>query len=120
MRAIDMRSVTWRRSSYSNTSGGECVEVSDDFLRAAGWRKSSRSNTTGGDCVEVSDDFLDADRRRSSYSNSDGGQCLEVADNLPSVVPVRDSKAPARAALVFGAATWVAFVAGVKHEHPLG
>lgn len=89
-------------------------------LSGATWRKSSRSNTTGGDCVEVCDDFLDADWRKSSYSNTDGGACVEVADNLPSVVPVRDSKAPTRAALVFEAATWAAFVSSVKHEHPLG
>ncbi|MFF1402502.1 DUF397 domain-containing protein [Streptomyces sp. NPDC058294] len=58
--------------------------------------------------------------RASSYSNSDGGECLEVADDLPSVVPVRDSKAPARGALVFQASTWAAFVAGVRDESPLG
>ncbi|MEV5384351.1 DUF397 domain-containing protein [Streptomyces sp. NPDC052721] len=63
MRAIDLSSVTWRRSSYSNTSGGECIEVSDD---------------------------------------------------VPSVVPVRDSKAPARGTLVFGPEAWSAFVDGVK------
>ncbi|MFB0620949.1 DUF397 domain-containing protein [Streptomyces sp. AGS-58] len=89
-------------------------------LSEATWRRSSRSNTTGGDCVEVSDDFLGAAWRRSSYSNSDGGECLEVADNLPSVVPVRDSKAPARGALVFRASTWVAFVSGIKDASPLG
>ncbi|WP_077799245.1 DUF397 domain-containing protein [Streptomyces sp. JHA26] len=27
MRAIDLSAVSWRKSSYSNTSGGECVEV---------------------------------------------------------------------------------------------
>ncbi len=52
--------------------------------------------------------------RKSSYSNSDGGQCVEVADNAPSAVPVRDSKAPARGALVFGPEAWAAFVDGVK------
>ncbi|MER6104497.1 DUF397 domain-containing protein [Streptomyces sp. NPDC001832] len=31
MRAIDLSTVTWRKSSYSNTDGGACVEVSDDF-----------------------------------------------------------------------------------------
>ncbi|GGU67039.1 hypothetical protein GCM10010211_35330 [Streptomyces albospinus] len=31
MRSIDLSGVTWRKSSYSNTSGGECIEVSDDF-----------------------------------------------------------------------------------------
>ncbi|MGW5481203.1 DUF397 domain-containing protein [Streptomyces sp. NPDC004008] len=51
--------------------------------------------------------------RKSSYSNSDGGNCVEVAQNLPSVVPVRDSKAPARGTLVFEAAAWAAFVAAV-------
>ncbi|MHC0429329.1 DUF397 domain-containing protein [Streptomyces sp. O3] len=30
-RTIDLTSVTWRKSSYSNPDGGECVEVSDDF-----------------------------------------------------------------------------------------
>ncbi|MFD9429955.1 DUF397 domain-containing protein [Streptomyces sp. NPDC060002] len=85
MRAIDLSSVTWRKSSYSNTDGGNCVEVSDDLLSAAAWRKSS-------------------------YSNSDGGNCLEVADNVPSLVPVRDSKDPARGALLFGADAWGHFV----------
>jgi hypothetical protein len=27
VRAIDLSSAKWRRSSYSNTTGGECVEV---------------------------------------------------------------------------------------------
>ncbi|WTO36552.1 DUF397 domain-containing protein [Streptomyces achromogenes] len=54
--------------------------------------------------------------RKSSYSNSDGGNCVEVADNIPSVVPVRDSKAPARGALVFRADAWAAFVDGIKSE----
>ncbi len=37
----------WRKSSYSDGNGGQCVEV------AAAWRKSSYSNGNGGDCVEV-------------------------------------------------------------------
>ncbi|MFH9084623.1 DUF397 domain-containing protein [Streptomyces sp. NPDC017673] len=53
--------------------------------------------------------------RKSSYSNSDGGNCVEVADNLP-LVPVRDSKAPAREPLVFGPEAWTAFVGGVKGD----
>lgn len=56
--------------------------------------------------------------RKSSYSNSDGGNCVEVADTIPSVVPVRDSKAPARGALVFRADAWAAFVDGVKGGRP--
>ncbi|GAA2507089.1 DUF397 domain-containing protein [Actinocorallia cavernae] len=88
MRAIDLSSLTWRKSSYSNSEGGACVEVSDDLLQTADWRKSS-------------------------YSNSDGGACLEFADNLP-LVPVRDSKDTTRTPLLFGAPAWAAFVAGVK------
>ncbi|MFJ9040538.1 DUF397 domain-containing protein [Streptomyces sp. NPDC102406] len=87
---IDLTAATWRKSSYSNTDGGECVEVSDDFLAAATWRKSS-------------------------YSNTDGGQCLEVADNMPeAVVPVRDSKNPSGPALVFEASAWGTFVASLR------
>jgi hypothetical protein len=52
--------------------------------------------------------------RKSSYSNQDSGNCVEFADNLPGVVPVRDSKAPAGPGLVFGAAAWSAFVRQVR------
>jgi hypothetical protein len=89
VRAIDLNGVTWRKSSYSNSDGGNCVEVSDDLLRTAVWHKSS-------------------------YSNSDGGQCVEVAANIPSLVPVRDSKDTARSPLVFEASAWAAFVDDVK------
>ncbi|MFD9319884.1 DUF397 domain-containing protein [Streptomyces sp. NPDC060053] len=85
MRAIDLSSVTWRKSSYSNTDGGNCVEVSDDLLSVAAWRKSS-------------------------YSNQDGGACLEVADGVTSLVPVRDSKDPGRGVLAFGPVAWGHFV----------
>ncbi|MGW4032812.1 DUF397 domain-containing protein [Streptomyces sp. NPDC004838] len=84
-RPIDLSAVTWRKSSHSNTDGGACLEVSDDFLTAAAWRKSS-------------------------HSNSDGGECVEIADNLDAIVPVRDSKTPQGPVLVFPAADWSAFV----------
>ncbi|MEV5527757.1 DUF397 domain-containing protein [Streptomyces prunicolor] len=87
MRAIDLSNVTWRKSSYSNTDGGNCIEVSDDFLSAADWRTSS-------------------------YSNTDGGQCVEVAPNLP-LVPVRDSKNPTHGTLIFGVEAWSEFVRSV-------
>jgi hypothetical protein len=89
VRAIDLSNLTWRKSSYSNSDGGECVEVSDDLLATASWRKSS-------------------------YSNSDGGNCIEVATGIPSLVPVRDSKDPSRGTLLFEASAWAAFVDGVK------
>ncbi|MFD7058234.1 DUF397 domain-containing protein [Streptomyces sp. NPDC059906] len=28
---VDLSSVQWRKSSYSNGTGGECVEVTDDL-----------------------------------------------------------------------------------------
>ncbi|MFI2290222.1 DUF397 domain-containing protein [Streptomyces niveus] len=31
MRSLDRNVVNWRKSSYSNQDGGECIEVSDDF-----------------------------------------------------------------------------------------
>ncbi|MFE5215129.1 MULTISPECIES: DUF397 domain-containing protein [unclassified Streptomyces] len=31
MRSIELSVVTWRKSSYSNQDGGECLEVADDF-----------------------------------------------------------------------------------------
>ncbi|MFE2964722.1 DUF397 domain-containing protein [Streptomyces sp. NPDC059340] len=31
MRAIDLSKVTWRKSSYSNQDGGECLEVVDNL-----------------------------------------------------------------------------------------
>ncbi|SFY51772.1 DUF397 domain-containing protein [Streptomyces sp. F-1] len=52
--------------------------------------------------------------RKSSYSNQDGGACVEVSDNLPSLVPVRDSKDTTRTPLLFTAPAWAAFVHGIK------
>jgi hypothetical protein len=39
---------TWRKSSYSGGSSGDCLEVAD-------WRKSSYSDESGGNCLEVND-----------------------------------------------------------------
>ncbi|MDN3352947.1 DUF397 domain-containing protein [Actinomadura sp. DC4] len=36
----------WRKSSRSNSQGGDCVEIAE-------WRKSARSNSQGDDCAEV-------------------------------------------------------------------
>ncbi|MGJ5753322.1 uncharacterized protein DUF397 [Streptomyces puniciscabiei] len=40
MRAIDLSGVTWRKSSYSNTSGGDCLEVCDTLPSAVPVRDS--------------------------------------------------------------------------------
>jgi hypothetical protein len=39
--------LAWFKSSYSGSSGDDCVEV------AMAWRKSSYSSGSGDDCVEV-------------------------------------------------------------------
>ncbi|MEV5530243.1 DUF397 domain-containing protein [Streptomyces prunicolor] len=81
----DLSTGVWRRSSYSNGTGGECVEVAGAIPGAALWRASS-------------------------YSNGSGGECLEVRDDLPGVVPVRDSKVPDGSALFIPAPAWAPFV----------
>jgi hypothetical protein len=80
------------------------------------WRKSSYSNSDGGACVEVSDDseLSTVTWRKSSYSNPDGGACVEASNDLPAVVPVRDSKVPHGPVLVFPAGGWASFVSTVK------
>ncbi|WP_240138106.1 DUF397 domain-containing protein [Streptomyces sp. MUM 178J] len=89
MRAFDLSTARWRKSSYSDGDGGSCVEVGYDFPGAAAWRKSS-------------------------YSNGEGGSCLEVLDNVPGVVPVRDSKFPSSPVLIVAAPAWAAFVETLK------
>ncbi|NSC23251.1 DUF397 domain-containing protein [Streptomyces albus subsp. chlorinus] len=61
-------------------------------------------------------DLSTAAWRKSSYSNQDGGACVEVADNIPSLVPVRDSKAPDGPCLAFGPAAWGSFVAALQRR----
>ncbi|GAA2633308.1 DUF397 domain-containing protein [Streptomyces axinellae] len=91
--------LVWFKSTYSNTEGGNCVEI------ALSWYKSSYSNTDGGNCVEVA-------WHKSSYSNSEGGACVEVA-TCPHTIHVRDSKDLTEPELAFGAGAWAAFVGHV-------
>ncbi|MEU2915762.1 DUF397 domain-containing protein [Streptomyces massasporeus] len=86
---IDLSTAVWRKSTYSNGSGGDCVEVAEAFPGAARWRKSTYSNGTGGDCVEV-------------------------CDAHTAVVPVRDSKAPHGPFLTITAPAWTSFVTSLK------
>ncbi|MGA5880458.1 DUF397 domain-containing protein [Streptomyces cellulosae] len=86
---IDLSDAVWRKSSYSNGTGGNCVEVAEAFPGAARWRKST-------------------------YSNGDGGNCLEVCDAHTAVVPVRDSKVPDGPVLTVTAPAWTSFVASLK------
>lgn len=90
MREYDLSNASWRKSSYSDGNGGDCVEVAYDFPGAARWRKSS-------------------------YSDGDGGSCVEVADGVPGVVPVRDTKlASDSPVLLIPAPAWSRFVTSLK------
>ena len=44
---MDLTGASWRKSSYSASNGGNCVEVAEV------WHKSSHSGANGGNCVEV-------------------------------------------------------------------
>ncbi|AZM53963.1 DUF397 domain-containing protein [Streptomyces sp. WAC 01529] len=98
----DLSTATWHKSSYSDASGGNCLEV-------ATWRKSTHSGGDGGNCLEVADTW-----RKSTHSGGEGGNCLEVSDGHPEIVPVRDSKNPQGPHLIFQAAAWSAFLDEVK------
>ncbi|RNG17775.1 DUF397 domain-containing protein [Streptomyces botrytidirepellens] len=91
--------LAWFKSSYSNSEGGNCVEV------ALSWRKSSYSNSEGGACVEVA-----APWAKSSYSDTQGGNCIEVA-TCPHTIHVRDSKLNAGPQLALAPDAWAEFIA---------
>ncbi|WP_405879649.1 DUF397 domain-containing protein [Streptomyces sp. NBC_01136] len=88
MRGYDLSSAQWRKSTYSDDNGGDCVEVAYDFIGTARWRKST-------------------------YSDDNGGSCLEVADGVPGIVPVRDSKVTNGPVLLIGPHAWTEFVGAV-------
>ncbi|MYQ40040.1 protein of unknown function (DUF397) [Streptomyces sp. LamerLS-316] len=88
------------------------METVPDLMNAQ-WRKSSYSGSSGGECVECTVTG-DAAWRKSSYSGTNGGECVEVADGCAASVPVRDSKNPAGPVLTVGTAAWQAFVDGLR------
>ncbi|MCL6736087.1 DUF397 domain-containing protein [Streptomyces neyagawaensis] len=81
----DLTNVPWRKSSYSGSTGGDCVECAP--LGGAAWRKSS-------------------------YSGNTGGCCVEVAPLTPHIA-VRDSKNPEVGTLTLSPEAYVAFVSHV-------
>ncbi|GAA2131602.1 DUF397 domain-containing protein [Actinomadura napierensis] len=91
MSTLALSTVRWRKSSHSDSSGAECVEVAFVNPASLQWRKSRNSDNTGGACVEVAD--------------------------LASAVAVRDSKDPDGPKLVFGASAWSAFASRAKAGH---
>jgi len=133
-------SYVWRKSSYSDSSGAECVEVASV---PANWHKSSYSDSSGGSCVEVGSVVVvtgaqpqesgysthtedqwaglapivptisTAERRKNSLSTGTRGTCVEVGD--VAAVAVRDSKDPDGPKLIFGPSAWQAFATQVKN-----
>ncbi|MFD8543964.1 DUF397 domain-containing protein [Streptomyces sp. NPDC059649] len=62
-------------------------------------------------------DLIAAEWVKSSYSEGNGGACVEFSPSLAEthgLVPLRDSKAPNGAALVFPTHNWTAFISAVK------
>ncbi|MBO2451110.1 DUF397 domain-containing protein [Actinomadura barringtoniae] len=47
---MDLTNMQWRKSSYTGSNGGDCVEL-------AGWRKASASGSNGGACVELANEL---------------------------------------------------------------
>ncbi|NUR00347.1 MAG: DUF397 domain-containing protein [Streptomyces sp.] len=72
----------WFKSSYSDSGGGQCVEV------AYAWRKSSYSDGGGGDCVEVA-------------------ACAHITS---AAIHIRDSKNPAGGIVTVSGEAWAAFL----------
>jgi hypothetical protein len=114
--------MSWRKSSYSTTNGGACIEVGV-------WRKSSRSSPDGSNCVEVATaPWGTAPRtsgnaecaagstvpwRTSSRSNSSGA-CVETA-TIGATVAVRDTKDNGHGPVLrFTPPAWQAFTATLK------
>ncbi|WP_393060480.1 DUF397 domain-containing protein [Streptomyces sp. LN549] len=54
-------------------------------------------------------DLSGARWRTSTYSGGNN-ECVEVGHNVPHLVPVRDSKRPAGAVIVFGPDAWRTFI----------
>ncbi|WP_445519980.1 DUF397 domain-containing protein [Streptomyces sp. NEAU-174] len=75
-----MSRLVWFKSSYSDNTGGDCIEVAYD------WHKSSYSDSSGGDCVEV------------------------ATTPTPTTVHIRDSKNPDGPHLRIAATAWADFL----------
>ncbi|MFG2721407.1 DUF397 domain-containing protein [Streptomyces sp. NPDC048416] len=89
----------WFKSSYSGSSGDDCIEV------ALAWQKSTYSSGSSGDCVEVAPCW-----GKSTYSSAQGDSCVEVAA-CPTLIHIRDSKDKAGPQLALSPVAWGEFVA---------
>ena len=78
---MDLTGVSWRKSSYSASNGGNCVEVAEV------WRKSSYSNTS--DYVEVARTLPAAVAVRDSKDPDGPNLIFTVADWTAFTAAVR-------------------------------
>jgi len=76
------------------------------------WRKSSYSGSNGGACVEVASADLD-EWRKSTYSGSNGGDCVEVASAAPTIL-VRDTTDRDGGTLAFDVSAWASFTSSLR------
>ena len=98
---MPVNDLTWRKSTYSDGQGGNCVEV-------ATWPEGTDSSGSGGECVEV------AAWRKSTHSDGSGGNCVEVV--ATGTVLVRDTTDRDGFALAMPAAAWSAFMATLRES----
>ncbi|GAB7186508.1 DUF397 domain-containing protein [Kitasatospora sp. Ki12] len=78
------------------------------------WRKSSYSGSEGGNCIEVAS-ALPVQWKKATASNPNDN-CVEVADGITGIIPVRDSKDPHGPALTFTPEAWQSFLAGIRSD----
>jgi Domain of unknown function (DUF397) len=83
-----------------------------DLSRAA-WRKSSYSNGSGGSCVEVATTPIKS-TRLGGQTGTEPAALGDEADGGTHIVAVRDSKDRQGPVLAFGPDEWRAFATGVK------
>ncbi len=79
------------------------------------FRKSSFSGTNGGNCVEIA--WVDVPFRKSSFSDTNGGNCVEIGVSR-DLVGVRDSKSPTAGVLELPSSAWALFANDLKSDRP--
>ena len=106
----------WRKSSYSGSSGGDCVEVTGTVGAVMVRDTKNRDTLTLVFPPRAWAAFTAATPawRKSSYSGGSGGDCVEVAGTA-STVMVRDTKNRDARTLAFPPGAWEAFTASLKY-----
>lgn len=92
-------SPSWRKSSHSTNTGGQCIEV------AAVPRQSVSEAATGNNEVPMIRPNAPAQWRKSSHSGAEGGDCVEVAGLRPAI-GIRDSTNPHGPVLLLPETQW--------------